>query len=511
MTSTRQVATALLLVALIGGLAGCGGRQLTERYRAEKMSWQVRTLEWAMSENPDIATDEMMVRVMSAHREIIDRFPPPEVITEGTAAEVVDIAKITAASRLSLATMLMARATPETVDDSIGEAIALLESVRDRYAFDRDLAIDAGLRLAGLRDMTGDWSGGVDELGGLLDAWAPTAGGEGRLADVRILRIPLRRATTYAVRGMKDQAVRVFAEAHETYAAWSEAWRGSPTGEAALRMDAETYATEGRWGEAVAIYEELDLLYGNDANRPTIWLSLAEIHGARLDDEQTSREYYERVSGSYGETSAGASADVAIALLDIADGRHEAARARLTSVIERFGGEESIAATAKQYRAASYEIEGRWDSAVAEYSALAAEFPTTMYGLAAPLKIVEMYGEIGEQAAGATALEEAAQSYARVIRDYSGTPAEMAARNYMIETRLRQQAWGDAASLLSETAARFPETQAAVGMLMQAADIYMEKLGRPDLARELLRAVIEQYPEHDASGRAQEMLDTLAE
>ncbi len=81
----------------------------------------------------------------------------------------------------------------------------------------------------------------------------------------------------------------------------------------------------------------------------------------------------------------------------------------------------------------------------------------------------------------------------------------------MIETRLRQESWSDAASLLSETAAQFPDAQAAVGMLLQAADIYREKLDRPELARELLQAVVERYPEHDGADRAREKLDSLAE
>ena len=284
-----------------------------------------------------------------------------------------------------------------------------------------------------------------------------------------------------------------------------------PTGEAALRMNADAYTAQGRWVEAIAVYEEFEATYGDDANRPSTWLALAEIYGTRLQDERTSREYYERISESYPETKSAATADVALALLDIGDGRHEKARERLTSVIERFGDEESIAATAKQHRAASYEIEGRWDSAIAEYSALAAEFPTTMYGLAAPLRIVNIYDGMGETAAGATALDEAVMSYERVIRDFGGTPAEMAARNYMIQTRVRQEAWSDAASLLSETASRFPEAQAAAGMLMQAADIYVEELSRPDLARELLQAVVERYPEHDAAERAAGMLESLDE
>ena len=62
-----------------------------------------------------------------------------------------------------------------------------------------------------------------------------------------------------------------------------------------------------------------------------------------------------------------------------------------------------------------------------------------------------------------------------------------------------------------QTAAKFPDTQAAPGMLLQAADIYRGKLDQPDRAAELLRAVIERYPEHAGVGRARDILESLAE
>ncbi|MCD4690354.1 hypothetical protein K8S17_02735, partial [bacterium] len=223
---TRPLAILVMFAALAICSAGCGGEELTERYRAEKMSWRVRTLELAMSENAELATDEMVAGVIERHREIISRFPPPAVVDETTPAEVVDVAGISAASRLSLASLLVGRATSENADEMLADAFELLESVRDEYAFDRDLAINAALRIAGLRELTGDWSGAIDELGGVLDTWGPTRSDRGDEPDVRILQVPRRRAAAYAIRGMADQAARVYAEAHATYSSWSGTWHG---------------------------------------------------------------------------------------------------------------------------------------------------------------------------------------------------------------------------------------------------------------------------------------------
>jgi TolA-binding protein len=261
----------------------------------------------------------------------------------------------------------------------------------------------------------------------------------------------------------------------------------------------------------VAAYEELDRDYGHDGNRPGIWLTLADTYSNKLNREVTARSYYLKVVENYPDDIASATAALALAEMEIATGEHETARSRLEDVAERFAKDEAVRATAIQYLAISYESEGLWDGAVAQLNALAREHPTTLYGLTALQHIAEHYEKLGESSAARVALDKAADHYERVIRDYSSTPAELAARGYLIDTRLRQERWGDAATVMAETARRFPDSESSPDMMLRAADIRESRLADPGAAAEILRSVMDLFPGTPAAAAAERRLGELEE
>ncbi len=276
-----------------------------------------------------------------------------------------------------------------------------------------------------------------------------------------------------------------------------------------MSFSAETFLMEERWGDAVAAYEELDRDYGHDGNRPGIWLTLADTYSNQLNREATARSYYLKVVEGYPDDIASATAALALAEMEIAAGEHETARSRLEDVAERFAKDEAVRATAIQYLAVSYESEGLWDGAVAQLNALAREHPTTLYGLTALQHIAEHYEELGESSAARVALDKAADHYERVIRDYSSTPAELAARGYLIDTRLRQERWEDAATVMVEMAGRFPDSESAPDMMLRAADIHEDRLADPGAAAEILRSVMGLFPGTSAAAAAERRLGEL--
>jgi TolA-binding protein len=278
-----------------------------------------------------------------------------------------------------------------------------------------------------------------------------------------------------------------------------------------MSFRAETFLMQERWGDAVEAYERLDRDYGNDGNRAGIWLTLADTYGNRLGNERLANDYYRRVLDEYPDDIASATASLELASRDIKTGRYASARAMLEDVIERFPHEEAVRATAMQYLAMSYERSGMWEDAVAQFNALAREHPTTMYGLMALQHVAEGFEELGETEAAASALERAADHYKRVMRDYSSSPAELAARGYLIDTRIRQERWDEAARLLVETAERFPDSESSASMMIQAADIRADELSDSEGAKSVLRRAIGMFPDSEASSEAQRRLNQLGE
>jgi TolA-binding protein len=488
-----------LLLLLVLTMTGCGEEEFTARYRAEKMLWNASKLERAAGENPELATDEVRALIAEKYELIVAGFPPPEKTEESElSADVLVTASISGRSRIILAGLLAA-------EDRRDESAELLASVRDGYTALKPLAVEAALSLASLYEASGDWEAAVAELDLLVKRWPP-AHGEGSAPDTRILRAPMRKASGYMLRGKELPAAGAFDEARSYWRHWEEEWPGSSTALTAASLVAESFSVEQRWAEAIDSYDRFDRVYGSENNRAALWLTVADIYRERLGKTADARIYYEKVLEAYSDGIAGASANVALAEDDIRSARYSQARDRLEAVIAGFDDEAAVAATVTYHIARSFELEGHWDEAMPHYRTLSSRYPTSMYGLAAPLHVADHFSTTGEAAAAATALSVAADAYERVIRDFAGTPAELMARNNLVETRLRQKLWRQAAEILVESAERFSASRASAGMLLQAAGLYSGKLGDDDAARRLLESVIRLYPGEGGGDIAEQKL-----
>ncbi len=128
-------------------------------------------------------------------------------------------------------------------------------------------------------------------------------------------------AAGYAVRGERARAVDAFARARTYYDRWIRDWEGSPTAKLALELKGESFAQEGRFAEAVATFERLDARYGDEMNRAAVWLRIAELYATGLGNDAKAREYYRKVVEADPDGTPGATASIALAGLDIGDGR----------------------------------------------------------------------------------------------------------------------------------------------------------------------------------------------
>jgi tetratricopeptide (TPR) repeat protein len=495
----HHATAAVALLSVVAVLAaGCGSTDLRERYVAERMAWRASKLAAAMRSNPDLATDETLAEVERRYQAIVDRFPPTG---EPATPEERDVASIAGQSRLTLAAMASARGDAE-------RALELLASVRDGYAHDRRLAVEAALAMGEALEAAGRWPEAVREFDALTAAWPPSEERESA-PDPRILRTPLKVAAGYAVRGDAAAAAARVDAARAYYDRWIREADGTPTAALALELKGESFVQQGRYAEAVSALALLEERYGTEANRASIWLRLAEVYATGLGDERTAADYYAKVASGNPDDVSGATAAIALSVLDIDAGNHAEARARLEDVAERFRDQQTVSATAMHHIALSYERQGDWEAAAARYNALAQAHPTTLYGMEAPLRVARHYREAGETAAASAAYARAVGQYERVCESAPLTPADLAARSYLVQARLEQEEWAEAAAVLVETARRFATTEAAPGMLFQAAGLYATEVGDKAKAADALAMVRDGYPGTDAAREAEDRLKRL--
>ncbi|MFH1502385.1 MAG: hypothetical protein ABIG03_04995 [Candidatus Eisenbacteria bacterium] len=495
------IATVSAVVLTCMALCGCGPRGgISDRYVAEKLAWQARKLERAMAENPELATDEMRQRLGSTYGEIVRSFPPPTGDPSSMTDVELDVARLSGMSRLRLAG-LAARA------GDAAEAQRFLRSVCDSYAFSRPLAVEAATQLASSHAAAGEPSRAAAVLDELAGAWPPSESRDG-MPDPRVLRAPLMAAGHRVGAGLEGPG-DALERARTYYRRVLADWSGTHTGRAALATIAESYELEGRWSDAVLAYERLDGEYERSETQASLWIKLAELYAGRMGDSERALECYRAVEDTYGDAFDGGSASIALARYDLGAGRYDRGRERLESILSRFADEEALAATAAHLLALSYESEGRIDSAISRYGDLSAAYPTTLYGLQAPLHVSDLYAAMGEDAAASAALDRAVDQYQRIIRDYTDTPAELAARNHLITARSAQKDWSGVADLLFETAARHPEVEAAPMMMLQAAELYETRLANPGAARDVLKALVNAFGGSDAAAEAAVRLERM--
>ncbi len=505
-TLRRVVAASLtvILATAVGAcIAGCGPRGgLSDRYVAEKMAWRAQKLRRAMVENPDVATEQMQARLRSAYGDIVRLFPPPERGPASLTDIERDVAVISGMSRLRLA------ALAEDSGDA-DEAQRLYTSVVDSYSFSRSMSVEASTALAASYEAAGMVERAARVLMETAEKWDPA---ESRDAppDLRILRAPILAATSLVSADLEERGPALD-DARAYYRRLVDEWEGTPTARAALGVIAESYELESRWADAAQVYERFDRDYSTAETRPALLLRLGDLYSGRMGDVSRAAEYYREVERLDPQGLEGATAAIALARFDLAARRYDEARQRLESVVSDFPDENMLAATASQLLATSYEAQGKLDTAIARYGRLSASYPTTMYGLAAPLHVAELYSRMGEDAASATALDRAVEHYERIIRDYADTPAEMAARSYLIAARTELEDWQGVASLLLETAQRQPGAPASAGMLLQAADIYETRLDDRTAAVDVLKKVNDMYAGSEAADEAQQRLERLAQ
>ncbi|MBD3347905.1 MAG: tetratricopeptide repeat protein [Candidatus Eisenbacteria bacterium] len=495
----RAACLLTFLVALSLALSSCGPKGgLSDRYVAEKLAWRARTLRRAMAENPDMATDEMRQRLESTYREIVTLFPPPGEPEGGITDLAEDVARISGMSRLRLAALLEERG-------EAAEARRFYATVADSFTFARDMSIEAASRLAASLERAGEYEEAASVLWSLVERWPP-AEGPNEPPDQRVIGAARRGAGDLVSAG-KAEPGDALARARDYYEDLVSRWSGTDVAAAALAAMGETYEMQGRWTDAVDTYEKLDREYGGPGTEASLWIKLGDLYSSGLGDNDKAAEYYRSVVAEYGDTPEGGAASISLARFDIGAGRYDEARSRLQSVATEFADEPALAATATQHMAASLELEGRPEDAIARYGELSASYPTSLYGLAAPLRVAEIYEEMDEDVAYSAALEGAAEKYERIIRDYAGSPAELAARNYLITVKKRQEEWPRVAELLLETASKSPEDPASVSMMFQAAGIYESQLSDEEAAREVLRAIAARYADGPAGERAARLLD----
>jgi tetratricopeptide (TPR) repeat protein len=139
--------------------------------------------------------------------------------------------------------------------------------------------------------------------------------------------------------------------------------------------------------------------------------------------------------------------------------------------------------------AETFEKEGNFDRAQTEYKFLIEKYRGSEEALAAHLHLAGLYDSLGRTAAASRWRQEAARACQELAARGGGSRQQAIALFWQARLAQQQDDWAQAAEILAGLFERFPDTEIGRRGLLRSADIYRNRLGRPEQADSLMLAL----------------------
>lgn len=505
--STGRIAAGAL-AALALAVAGCGDRELYERYTAERMFWKAARDARLLQLGQRVVPDTEIESVSRGFQRIVERFPPAEWAPgEGSVTEDRRIVgRVVGEALFRRAELLASKENPQ-------EAHAACEQLLRHYPRG-ELAVRGTYLAAHL--LRGEER--LPEAAALLASlWRnqPVVREDGRTAEEGVIEAPLYAARWYASAKDTASALRVLEESEGFLRGVIRDHPGTPAALFARSRLFTALASRGEWVPAIAalrdvvddplfIADDTDKLMGTSAR-----MEIASIYALQLGRPEEGLRILDEQERLGLPPKAGPRILLMRGQLTALAGRREEALAILGRVIEEHALDVDACAQAYFVRGSIYEALNRWDNAIVEYRTLISKFPRTQLGLAAPLQIAARYQRVGDEEAGGAALARAIQDYRRVIDADPASNEALLAREYMATAYLAQEDWAQAATALGDLASESSGSPAGAQALWREAWIYEEKLQQAPEAEKRLEQLVSSYPGTPIAEEAEKWLNTL--
>jgi outer membrane protein assembly factor BamD (BamD/ComL family) len=211
--------------------------------------------------------------------------------------------------------------------------------------------------------------------------------------------------------------------------------------------------------------------------------------------------------GMYPGNKLTTEAELDIAALQVAMKNHEKARQQLSMMLEKYADSQGICADVRFLIGNSYQIEGNWDAALAEYKRITLDYPTTIRGLEMPLYIAQYHKQRKQEDESKTAYREAIRHYTQLNSQYPNSELGLYALRNAGRCYMELEEWKSALEVFNGIARDYRGKAAIDDVLMNIAVIYAHKFKDKKKAAAALQQLVEDHPDSKFVRAAEFMLE----
>ena len=495
-TSTRSMkaAAVVLLGAFAVLAAGCARSEKPPTYEAEKKLFKARKYASELT-FPSVNSD-FLGRTLEAYRRILSEY-------SGSCGTVEGMDTIIVTARTELAEL-------EFRASMFGDAREDFLLAYSTSGGKGKAAANALWSAAFISRETGD----PDEALRLFTKFHEQFLTEGKIIETadlnaRYLLTPIRIAEIYTEKGNPVSAAEWLDEAVAVCRVVIDSNAPDEVRKEARYDLVSALLLSKKWTEARNTIREMRNLYSGEADIPSLLYLEARVELDGFGDRERAVSLFDSLAAGYPDSKEAPSALLMKGNILFEEKRYDEAAAAYETVLEKYGGSGPEAAEARWQLAVLEESRGNWLEASLNYKSVYTDFPTTIQGMEAPLRIAAHFRKTGEREAMEAAYERAAEHYRHLSSTQQSEMVRIVAEEYLVRTLVERQRWEDAATRLLELTDMYPQYRRFRDNYLMAASIYETELDDPQRAIEILRACASKYPGTPLADEALKQIDRI--
>jgi tetratricopeptide (TPR) repeat protein len=483
MTRFSLIGSLLFVCTAVLSLSCSDNPAVRQRYQAEKQFVQAEKSLRDYQARPQPRDAAELRAIAADYRHLVDfcinALSSLDDVRYGTESRELKLLTFQSATRLS-----QLYYSTRQYDSSIAVLHRLLAGVKLENA----ATVATRLNLGRAMQSAGTWDSAQAVYDDLIAAYYPPVDDSGQIV-LELFNLPLQ---IYRVAGyIQDSASALIAfdRAERYYLRLSREYAGKNLEVNSRANLASLYSEAGRWDKAIAELTELNRLAGT--GNIAAELKIADIYAIRLGKPDTALALYDRILQRLRSAD---SLNYPLVLFKTAIVKMDKKRyAEARSIVVRLKDDfpRFFAGTplAQLTLARSFEEEGNWSRAEAEYSLLIEKYPGSDEAMGAHLHIADYYEKQGRK--------EEAQRWFKLSEEYfdrmsvrgSGSPLEAKALIFKADLFRRRGDLRKVADVLLDLFNKYPQSEPGRRAIAQASLIYRRELGDAARADSLLQVL----------------------
>lgn len=223
---------------------------------------------------------------------------------------------------------------------------------------------------------------------------------------------------------------------------------------------------------------------------------------------KTAQDAYAELIKEYPGTIYAVQSQFSIGHLFLASGDYQKARNAYSVLLQNCDKQMALCANVCFAIGKSYEAEGKWDQALAEYLNIMRDYPTTSTSLELPIYIISVERNSGNEQTLQRALDKAVSFYLDLKSKDSDENHQYLFSSLVVRSFVEARKWQEALQALDNLAKNYPKHNPD-GALWLRVLIYANKLNDKAQAKHEIERILKEYPQTKLAKPLQALLEKL--